>query len=181
MLKLSVDELINQSYSSHTDIKKYQVYVILDLEQTVLYVGKSVNIPRRMRQHTGFDLQYPQISRPGRVILDFSPQSLDWPVQIYEPRECARAVYRQFCMTQRDRRFSRRYTGSNLLELCTADSAEWAMIIEMHPILNNEFNELPGPCPPHYWKYVPNATKHRIIRLHGTYKNEEKQQNCELS
>ncbi len=166
MLKLSIDALLNQTFCNQTDIKKYQVYAIIDHEETMLYVGKSINIPRRIKQHCGLDHQYPQISRPGRVILDFAPLSLEWPVQIYEPKECARAVYRQFCMQQRDRRFSKRYNGYNLLDLCTADFAEWAMIIEMHPILNNEYNEYPGACPPHYWKYVPKATRERIAKHH---------------
>ena len=130
---MSFDELCAY-YASKGYHEPYRVYVIRDAE-TVLYVGKSIDIPSRLGEHLGlygrFGPGYPD--RIGCVIHENLPESRSWAVDLLTVTACRKEL-------------GMAMDGLNW----DVDKAEREMIRSLRPCVNVTYNEHGNPLPDQY-------------------------------
>jgi hypothetical protein len=108
------------------------IYVVRDAELP-FYVGQSKrNVVARFFEH----LQKP--TRLGQLIELNKPTSLSWQVDFYDLADC-----RPFVM-------QKSLFAMQAWEAFDMDMAEQALIRELRPVLNRDFNANPRPLPPTY-------------------------------
>lgn len=125
----------------------HQMYVIRD-GAYVLYIGRSVDIVRRMYEHLS-PRQRLLADEIGDLFWENKPESLLWQVEAWTLEDCIPIV------SQRYPRYSR---GS----LPDVSTAEGELIAYYHPCVNVMTNVAPSPLPEHMKTYTlpPGKTNH---------------------
>lgn len=142
MITTTIKEALEGSLDSISG--KHKIYIIRD-QEWILYVGKSVNIARRLVQH---------ISPKGRIgadeigdlVWENRPQSLNWQVDALTLEDCLSIVVQ-------------RYPRYNVDDLPDEDTTEVELIAHYHPCINSISNVAPGPWPKHIKRYELEAGK----------------------
>lgn len=133
MIKATMRDLLEGRLDDQ-DTHSYYLYIVRD-EEVVFYVGQSCHgVVNRLWQHLGRGSFDQGLSWLGRVIEANLPISLDWIIELREPRHK-----------------THEYFHSQL----DIDDTEKELIEELRPCLNVIYNSLPSPLPELYNNLAP--------------------------
>jgi len=131
MKTVSIAQILDNALSE-SGWKDFCIYVFRD-DDFVLYVGKTKqNIIDRLEEHLG--LTYRDQSQVGRLIMENTPLSRSWSVDLLTLEDCLPFVREYFPDS----------TGLDL------EHAERATILKHSPPLNGQSNPHPRALPPKY-------------------------------
>lgn len=148
MLQMTLKEFAIKVRQNETGIREqpYEIYVIRD-EETIFYVGKSVNPEDRLLSHLGMDWRA-NSSPIGRFIIEQAPASGDWLFLQYTVKEMQ--------------------TILGLCDPCNVDVAEETLIHLHRPHFNKAMNYNPCPLPEKYRKKpTENPYSEQLVNYYG--------------
>ncbi len=129
MKTIAVADILDKRFEPEVG---HVVYVVRN-GRLLFYIGQSKrDLVVRFREH----LQKP--SRLGRLINKNKPASLSWSIDFYTLADCRPFVVQKTLFPMQE------------WEHFDMDMAEEAMIRQLHPVLNSDFNPTPTPLPTHY-------------------------------
>lgn len=130
MIELAFSQFYAQEYSD----QNYQLYIVYNDHNEVLYVGISTkNIWERWFGYGGHMVWDGKViygeSPIGMKIEDHLPNSLNWKIQLWTLQDCL-----DFCIES--------INGDT--DTTTIINIEPLMVQKMHPVLNATYNHSPG-------------------------------------
>lgn len=142
MLTLTVKDILEGNWDElDPNNDPFYIYVVRD-DNTVLYIGQSVNPFERMLEHFGESWRL-----SGTGLSTFYKQHQDksdsWNIDFYTLEDCEPYVIQYTSMSMNVYR-----SGSHVH--ASMNKAEKAMIWHFHPCLNTEINPDPSPLPEKY-------------------------------
>lgn len=139
MIKTTVREIIDDSVGNYGN--NTRIYLVRDGD-VVFYVGQSIDMHTRMRDHLGMSGR----SMPDRLtdlVIDNLPASEQWEVYFYTLDECEQVI------------------GKPSIFLKNVDTYEMEMIAHYNPCLNFTLNPHRIPLPSRYI-HSPEVANERV-------------------
>lgn len=139
MVSITVEDFLRGNVKALTkDYELYelfQIYIIRDGE-SVLYVGRAVNVLKRLREHIGSSKQS-SLDYIGDLVWANMPASKQWQIEVLTIEDCMPMVREQYQAYRND-----------ISLLASAKTAEQALITFYQPSANERNNPngqaLPG-------------------------------------
>lgn len=147
MLQMTLKEFAIKVRQNKPSMREqpYEIYVIRD-EETIFYVGKSVDPEDRLLGHMGMDW-HATTTPIGRFIIEQAPASGNWLFLQYTVEECIPFVHEYRATLSKEL-----YAILSMCNPCDVDVAEEALIHLHRPHFNKAMNYNPCPLPEKYRK-----------------------------